>query len=148
MIRNIIVLIILFCQVAIAVAARCSFTTINGVGFGAYDVFSATNNNNGIGSITINCNGSGSSFVVKLSTGQSNTYASRVMRSGANQLNYNLYTSAARVVVWGDGTGGSSTKTISNKDDDETLTLFGQIPAAQDARVGIYNDSIIATVNF
>jgi spore coat protein U-like protein len=69
------------------------------------------------------------------------------MRSGANVLTYNLYTSAARTVIWGDGTGGSST--ISARSNSTTiLDLFGQIPAGQDVGVGTYTDSITTTVIF
>jgi spore coat protein U-like protein len=31
------------------------------------------------------------------------------MKSGANVLNYNLYTTAAHTTVWGDGTAGTGT---------------------------------------
>lgn len=128
-------------------APSCTFTTVTSVSFGAYNVFTSLPNNNGIGSITIRCKGGGGSKIVMLSTGQSNSYASRVMTSGANQLNYNLYTSAARNVVWGDGTGGSSTlSAAANRS--TTLDIFGRIPASQDAAVGTYTDSITATVNF
>lgn len=37
------------------------------------------------------------------------SFSSRYMLSGANRLYYNMYTDAARTVVWGDGTAGSST---------------------------------------
>lgn len=69
------------------------------------------------------------------------------MKSGANILNYNIYTSASRTIVWGDGTGGSHTQT-AYKNSTTTLNLFGQIPAAQDVANGIYIDDLIATVNF
>jgi spore coat protein U-like protein len=126
----------------------CRFTTVTAVGFGAYDVFSGTPNNNGVGSLRIRCQGGGSkTFIVRLSTGQSHIYSTRVMRSGANVLTYNLYTSAARNVVWGDGTGGSSTMAV-NRNSTTTLSLYGQIPAGQDVAVGIYSDNITATVDF
>ena len=129
-------------------ASSCSFSSITSVSFGAYDVFSALSNYNGVGSITILCgSGSGPNFVITLSTGQSNTYSSRVMKSGGNSLNYNLYTSAARTVIWGDGTGGSNVMTAA-KHSTTSLSIFGEIPAGQDAAVGTYTDSIITTVNF
>ncbi len=129
-------------------ATSCSFSSVTQVSFGIYDVFSALPNNNGVGSITIFCeSGGGPSFVVTLSAGQSNSYASRVMMSGGNRLNYNLYTSAARTVIWGDGTGGSNVMTTA-KHATTTLSIFGQIPADQDANIGVYTDAIIATVNF
>lgn len=129
-------------------APSCAFNSLIPVSFGVYDVLSASPNINGVGSITIRCQGGGpSTFVVSLSTGQSNSYASRVMTSGGNSLNYNLYTSSGRTIVWGNGTGGSNTRTVS-RNTTTTLSIFGKIPAEQDVAVGGYLDSITATVQF
>jgi spore coat protein U-like protein len=126
----------------------CRFTSVDPVSFGAYDIFSTLPNNNGVGSLTIDCKGSGNdNFQVGLSTGQSHSYAMRVMSSGSNRLNYNLYTSADRSVVWGDGHGSSQVMTV-RKNKATTLSVFGQIPAGQDAAVGTYTDPIMATVTF
>lgn len=133
-------------QAKLALAA-CSFVGVTPINFGTYDVFARSPNNNGVGSISINCHGGGSSFVVRLSTGQSNSYLSRVMMSGGNRMYYNLFTSAARTVVWGNGTGGSATMGIYNNSV-STLNIFGQIPEGQDASVGMYMDNIIVTVDF
>ena len=125
----------------------CSFTTSAPVIFGAYNVFSAFPNNNGVGSINVNCSDNGMTYAVSLNPGQSNTYSSRVMKSGANSLYYNLYTSVARNVVWGDGTSGSSV--ISGAmGKTALLSVFGQIPAGQDVSVGTYTDNITVTVAF
>jgi spore coat protein U-like protein len=96
--------------------------------------------------MSIKCSG-GANSVISLSAGQSNNYASRVMRSGVNSLNYNLYTSAARDLVWGDGSGGS-TVISTGKNAGITLNIFGQIPAGQDAATGVYIDNISVTINF
>lgn len=129
-------------------APSCSFNSASAVSFGSYNVFDAFPNNNGVGSIRIRCvGGGGPTFVVTLSTGQSNSYAMRVMNSGVNKLNYNLYTSTARGVIWGNGSGGSSVMSVS-RNATTTLSIFGQIPAGQDASVGVYSDTIVTTVNF
>jgi spore coat protein U-like protein len=128
--------------------AKCSFVGVAPISFGIYDVFSGSPNNNGVGSLSVDCNGGGhSSFVVRLSTGQSNSYVSRVMMSGGNRMYYNLFTSAARTVVWGDHTGGSATMGV-DKNSLSILNIFGQIPERQDVGVGLYTDNIIVTVDF
>jgi spore coat protein U-like protein len=130
------------------VQAKCSFVGVAPISFGIYDVFSGSPNNNGVGTISIDCKGAGhSSFVVRLSTGQSNSYVSRVMMSGGKRMYYNLFTSAARTVVWGDHTGGSATMGVY-KNSVSTLNIFGQIPERQDVSVGLYTDNIIVTVDF
>jgi spore coat protein U-like protein len=129
-------------------ATSCRFTSVNPVSFGVYDIFARQPNNNGVGSLTIDCKGSGNdNFEVTLSTGQSHSYTTRTMRSGGNHLDYNLYTSADRSAVWGDGHGGSHLMTI-RKNKATTLNVFGQIPAGQDVAVGTYTDPIVATVTF
>jgi spore coat protein U-like protein len=71
----------------------------------------------------------------------------RVMDSGANKLNYNLYINAGRSLVWGDHSGSSQMMSAAGNRDTR-LDIFGQIPALQDVAIGPYTDSIIATVNF
>jgi spore coat protein U-like protein len=128
-------------------ATSCRFTSVDPVSFGVYDIFSTQPNNNGVGSLTIDCKGGGNNtFEVTLSTGQSHSYTTRTMRSGANHLDYNLYTGADRSAVWGDG-HGNQLMTV-RKDHATTLHVYGQIPAGQDAAVGTYTDTIVATVAF
>ncbi len=127
-----------------ASAAKCSISA-SGASFGVYDVFSAAANNTGIAALSVDCQGASAS--VALSQGYSGNYAARQMRSGSNRLYYNLYTSAARSVVWGDGSGVSRTLPAANNQI-TSLTVFGQIPAGQDAAVGSYSDHITVIVNF
>ena len=76
------------------------------------------------------------------------------MKSGANTLGYNLYTANTYSVVWGDGTGSTSTVTGTmvlnspNPSGTSQSTVYGQIPALQDAAVGSYSDNITVTVTY
>jgi spore coat protein U-like protein len=130
-------------------AARtdCQISSVGDVGFGAYDVFSKVPNRAGVGTLRIKCQGGGPGATVKLSTGQSHSYATRQMRSGNDLLEYNLYTSASRSVVWGDGSGVSDVMTVY-KNQSTTLSIFGSIPEGQDPAVGSYADSILISVEF
>ncbi|TRZ56620.1 MAG: SCPU domain-containing protein [Rhodocyclaceae bacterium] len=121
----------------------CQFNTIGAVAFGAYDVFSLVATM-GTGSIRISsC--SGAPFVAMLSTGNGGSYAPRTMLNGVNTLQYNLYKDANRTVIWGDGSGGTATASSNGS---TTFTVYGQIPAGQDAAAGVYADSIVATITF
>jgi spore coat protein U-like protein len=126
--------------------ADCRITSVSDVNFGVYDVFSSVPNQNGIGSLSIKCTG-GSSATVKLSNGSSHSFAQRTLRHGRDVLAYNLYTSAARNIVWGDGSGGTSVMAVG-KNHSENLDIFGSIPEGQDAAVGVYTDVIGVTVDF
>jgi spore coat protein U-like protein len=133
---------------ALADGPSCKIGSVVGVGFGAYDVFSDAPNNSGVGRVTIQCNGiRRQTVVVTLSAGHSHSFAARILSSGGNSLAYNLYTSASRSVIWGDGTGGSSTMTVAG-DASTSLSVYGQIPAGQDPGAGSYSDSILLTVEF
>jgi spore coat protein U-like protein len=133
-------------SVSISSFAACQITGVTDLDFGAYDVFSRVPNNNAIGTIVVRCTGS-SSATVKLSDGLANSFAPRTLRSRGNLLAYNLYTSAARNIVWGDGTGGTSVMSIG-KNHTDSLDVFGSAPEGQDVPVGNYADSIVVTVNF
>lgn len=128
-------------------SASCRFTSVSDISFASYNVFSSSANTSGVGSLTLKCgNEEHASNEVTLSTGQSNNYATRFMKSGTNRLNYNLYTNVSRTVVWGNGTGGSSVMKADKNT--TTLTIYGLIPSGQDAAFGSYQDTITATVEF
>jgi spore coat protein U-like protein len=143
------------CTVLLAVAAsasfaatRCQFKSVVPVIFGAYDVFSTAPNDNGVGSITIDCGGAGNTvFVVRLDAGGSHNYTARAMTHGGDSLNYNLYTDAARSNIWSDNHGSGQTATFT-KNKPYTMNIFGRIPPGQDVAVGTYTENIVATVNF
>lgn len=66
-------------------------------------------------------------------------------------LDYNLFTSSSMSAIWGDGTAGTSTviKTKVNKNDHPIVTtVYGRIPAGQDASAGQYSDTLIVTITW
>ncbi len=56
--------------------------------------------------------------------------------------------------MWGDGTGGSQlvsgAQKLSNGNPQRTssFTVYGQVPAQQNAAVGSYAESLLVTVNY
>jgi spore coat protein U-like protein len=129
---------------ASAAPVTCSITA-TGVSFGAYDPRSATATD-GVGSVTVTCDKSNTpSMILSSSTGQSGSYATRRMSSGAYTLNYNLYTTATRTIVWGDGSAGTSAPTLSATG---TYTIYGRIPPLQNVGAGTYSDSVSVTITY
>ena len=137
-----------------AMAALSCSTSAQAVAFGNYDPLSALATDS-TGQVSVTCTNLINLFVnytVDLSTGVSGTYASRQLASGANRLNYNLYTDVTHLLVWGNGTSGTShisagflvvlLGTTANH------TVYGRIPARQTAAVGSYTDTITVTVTF
>ena len=124
------------------------------VAFGSYNVFNASPLD-ATGTITVHCTNLLALFVnytVKLSKGLSGSYAPRQMANGANRLNYNLYTAATRLNVWGDGSAGTSF--VSDGFLAVLLgvtrnhTVYGRVPALQNVAVGSYSDNITVTLTF
>jgi len=123
-------------------AASCSVTA-QGVNFGVYDPFAAADLD-GVGNINIVCDVE-VTVTIALSTG-SGTYAARTLSGDSAQLTYNLFTSAQRLVVWGDGSGGSDTLSATVQSAD--IPVYGTIEARQNVPAGSYTDTIVVTVSY
>jgi spore coat protein U-like protein len=133
----------------VAAIGQCSFNSVTGINFGAYDVFNS-NHTDSTGTITYNCITLDTPITIDLSKGNASSYATRQMRQGANTLDYNLFLEATRTTIWGDGTGGSSRygPIMPPLLTQVTVTVYARIPARQNARVGSYTDTITVTINF
>ncbi|HEU0071255.1 MAG TPA: spore coat U domain-containing protein [Alphaproteobacteria bacterium] len=125
------------------------------VAFGVYDPIAAAANDS-TGTVTVSCSlVSGISLLVAYSIGLSTgvgSYTTRQMSYLTDYMSYNLYTSGARNIVWGDGSG--STQMIYDGyllglgGATTNYTVFGHIPARQNVRGGGYQDNIVVTVTY
>ena len=139
-------------------AADCAIST-TGVAFGNYDPL-VTTNTDATGNLTVVCTHiSGGAtrvtYTAALSAGGSGNYAQRRMRAGTATLNYNLFDSAARTRIWGNGTGGTTRVAGSllvnpgaNRVVQAAHPIYGRIPAMQAVATGNYSDSIVVTLTF
>jgi spore coat protein U-like protein len=123
-------------------SASCSVSTV-GLNFGNYDVFS-TLDDDITGTINVSCQAS-TSYSISLSSG-SGTYSARTLQSAGNLLSYNLYLDPTHLTIWGDGS--AATGTVSGRGRTGSYTVYGRIPARQNAVVGIYADIVTVTVAF
>ena len=139
-----------------AAQTTCTFSSNPGMGFGSYDDASPVPTNS-TADVVVRCarNGGPASVDVTLRLGPSagsGTIAARQLRSGANALNYNLYRDGARTLVWGQ-TAGVDTVTMTingipnNGSRNGTFTIYGRIPALENAPAGAYTDSVQMTVS-
>jgi spore coat protein U-like protein len=128
---------------AVALAApSCSVSSAGGLRFGTYDL--ATDLDSTM-TVRVRCP---KTLVpqVLLDKGTAPTYFSRILRSGAEQLGYNVFLNAARTQIWGDGSPG--TFVWMGGGGNESFSAFGRIPAGQDVAAGSYSDTLILTVLF
>jgi spore coat protein U-like protein len=125
-----------------AQAADCSIIPV-GVAFGSYDPFSPADLET-VGTIRLECD-SVVDATISLGAGAGD-YTQRRMENGQSVLGYNLFTSSQRIVVWGDGTGGSSPVSVNAQSAD--FAIYGTVPARQNVTTGSYADTIVVTVTF
>ena len=140
-----------FASLLPAAPARACTVSATGVAFGTYDTLSPAPDD-GTGTISITCHPRVHSVEVGLSTGLAGAFTGRTMLNGVAALNYNLYTDAARVTVWGDGIAAPSVTltpgSVSAGDRTLVRTIYGRIPAQQSVPFGTYNDIIVVTLTF
>jgi spore coat protein U-like protein len=125
-----------------AAAANCDVSP-QGVSFGAYDSL-ASAPLDGVGNIAVNCNKI-VSFTISLSTG-GGSYVERRMSGASAQLGYNLYRDASRLIVWGDGSAGSTT--VSATPDNGNIPIYGRVRPLQSVPLGSYADTIVVTLTY
>jgi spore coat protein U-like protein len=135
--------------VSATVAKNCTITTTP-VNFGAYDpvAANATAPLDGSGTLTVACT-KGTVAKVGLNAGANAQGALRRMSQSATAyLNYEIYSDPAHTVIWGNtASDGLDIPAAPNKNP-RNFSAYGRIASAQDATVGSYTDTVVATVNF
>lgn len=132
--------------------AEACTVTATPVAFGMYDSLSPVPLD-GVGAVTLRCHPNIHTPQVEASQGSSGNFAVRTMTKGGELLNYNLYTSAARLIVLGDGTGGSSTITagdgiVTAGTRTIDVPIYGRVFPLQSVGEGTYGDTLFVTVTF
>lgn len=92
-------------------------------------------------------------YTIALSAGSSGTgFNPRALRSGANQMQYNVYGDSARTRLWGDSTSGTFTETgslsITGGATLRSVPVYGRIFGGQSSPPGAYTDSLMITISF
>jgi spore coat protein U-like protein len=137
--------------VTATVQSTCS-ATATALAFGAYTPGAGAVTNNS--TISVKCT-KNTPYTVTLNAGATtgDAFTQRLMASGTNTLQYNLYTTAGFATVFGDGTGGTGTNvgTGAGVATANAITVFGQLPDSatnQAAVPGSYTDTIQVTVTY
>ncbi|HZG21966.1 MAG TPA: spore coat U domain-containing protein [Herbaspirillum sp.] len=130
--------------ISASVVAACTVVGST-IAFGAYTQ-SVVNQS---GTITVLCtNGTAYNVGLDAGTGTGATVANRKMSAaGGGTLNYALYRDAARTNNWG-STIGTDTATGTGSGLTQTLTVYGQIAAAQTPLAGAYSDTVTVTLTY
>ena len=133
-------------KVTADVTANCTISAAD-LNFAAYDPTGSAVP--GQSDITLKCT-NGTTWDVGLSAGAfsgATTSTRKMTGPGAFALSYSLYSDASHTTNWGSASG-TDTKTGTGSGANQTLTVYGLIPAAQNVGSGHYEDTITATVTF
>ena len=125
-----------------AEATDCAISP-DSVAFGNYDPLSPVAHD-GVGNVAINCSAP-TSFTISLGPGNGSV-EQREMWGGSSEMRYNLYTDAARMLVWGDGMGAGNT--VSDTAQSGNYAVYGRIPARQNLAAGVYADVVVVTITY
>ena len=139
-------------QVTATVANNCFIDSASTLAFGTYDPSSATALDQ-TSTITVRCtNKANYTLFLNAGTTAGGTFANRLMASGTDTLQYNLYTTAQRNTVWGDGTNSTSGVTGIGQGlgagQTNSHTVFGRIPVQPNAVSGNYADTVTVTISY
>lgn len=88
---------------------------------------------------------------ISLDLGSNADGTQRRMADGSgNYLNYQLYKESGRTNVWSTGSGNTQTATGAGlgSSSAQTLTVYGRVPAQDDAKPGVYTDVVQVTVAY
>ena len=140
-------------QVTATVLSTCS-ATATALAFPNYTPGAGAVTANSV--ISVKCTKS-SPYTVSLNPGSTagDAFTQRLMASGTNTLQYNLYTTATFGTVFGDGTGttaNSGTLTGAGLATANTTTVYGQLPDSVTNQAAVpsatYADTITVTVTY
>ena len=134
-------------QASVSQQCTVSNATLN---FGAYDpvVANAATNLDAQTNISVVCTKGSTGVWVGLGLGSNASGSVRRMASAANLLTYELYSNAGRTTVWGNTAATGMNYTPVTSKTATNLVVYGRVPSGQDANVGSYSDSVVATINF
>ncbi|MEO8999378.1 MAG: spore coat U domain-containing protein [Rhodanobacter sp.] len=139
-------------QVTATVVNNCVISSTN-IAFGNYDPTSATALT-ASGNVSAKCTKNDVVYVELgqgLNPGAGSTAAVpvRQMKSGANLLPYDIYTTAAGTTEWGTGVANRpASQTSLSVNTALNFQTNGSLPAGTDVPSGSYTDSVVATVTY
>jgi spore coat protein U-like protein len=135
--------------VSATVISKCIVATA-AIDFGTYDPVgaNAAAPRDATGAVTSTCT-RGAPTTIGLDAGRSPAGAQRQMGDGAGHvLAYDLFQDAARAIPWGNAGAGLLSAPGAASFAPRAFTVYGRIPAGQDAWAASYADTVTATVTY
>jgi spore coat protein U-like protein len=140
--------------VQVTITASCTINTATldfGSNAGTTLISSAIN---AATTVSVTCT-NGSPYSIGMNNGANASGSQRRMASGANFLNYNLYTDAARLNAWTTAASNSTCTTTNScflgtgSGSAQSVNIYGTVPSVGTAPpAGVYTDTVTMTITF
>ena len=132
--------------VQVAIIASCTINSASTLNFGSQGVLIANVDNTS--TLQVQCtNTTPYNIGLDAGTGTGATVAVRKMTSGANTVNYSLYSDSGRTTVWGN-TIGTNTVAATGNGAAQSYTVYGRVTAQTTPAPATYTDTITVTVTY
>jgi spore coat protein U-like protein len=132
--------------VQMVITATCTVNSATTMNFGTQGVLST--NVDQTSTVQVTCtNTTPYNIGLDAGAGTGATVATRKMTSGANTVNYTLYSNSGRTTVWGN-TIGTDTVAATGNGSAQSYTVYGRVPSQAAPAPGTYTDTITITVTY
>jgi spore coat protein U-like protein len=128
-----------------SVAAKCTVGTATDLDFGSVSGLLKTATDK-TSLVRMTCTNR-AAYQVGLDTGQNASGGVRRMSSGSGFVTYDLYRDSQRSLHWG-STLGTDTATGTGSGSEQTMTVYGRVPAQTAVKAAAYSDIIMVTVTY
>ena len=130
----------------VTIAASCTINSASTLNFGSQGVLIA--NVDQTSTVQVQCtNTTPYNVGLDAGTGTGATVAVRKMTSGANTVNYSLYSDSGRTTVWGN-TVGTDTVAATGNGASQSYTVYGRVTAQTTPAPATYSDTVTVTVTY
>ena len=132
--------------VQMTITATCLVNSASTLNFGTQGVLST--NVDQTSTVQVTCtNTTPYNIGLDAGTGSGATVATRKLTSGANTVNYTLYSNSGRTTLWGN-TVGTDTVAATGNGAAQSYTVYGRVPPQAAPAPGTYTDTITVTVTY
>jgi len=130
----------------VVLTAACTINSASTLNFGSQGVLGA--NVDQQSTLQVQCTNT-TPYTIGLDAGAGTgaTVGVRLMTSGANTVNYSLYSDGARSTVWGNTIGTNTVAAIGNGAA-QNYTVYGRVFAQTTPAPGTYTDTVNVTVTY
>jgi len=126
--------------------ASCQVASNNTLSFGTQGVLSA--NTDATTTFNVQCTNS-TPYNVGLNAGTTSggSTSTRLLTSGSDTVAYKMFSDSAHTTNWGN-TVGTDTVAGTGNGAQQTLTIYGRVPAQTTPAPATYNDTVTVTVTY